>query len=66
MTRHVAWMGLSVDHLYEGCPGRLRGLAQLRRYGHDKQCVDLVDPEGTDICGWCVRVWRSHQKAGIE
>ena len=28
---------------------------------------DYVDPEGTDLCGWCQRVWRSRaKKAAME
>jgi hypothetical protein len=63
VTQHVAWFGLNVDHLYEGCPARLRSIPQmLVEWGREGQCIDLVDPEGTDICGWCVRVWRARSK----
>lgn len=53
----VWWFGQYVDHLFEGCPNRLRGMAELRRHGHDRMGLGTVDPLGTDICGWCRRVW---------
>lgn len=56
-----AWMGLSVDHLYEQCPSRVRSMPRLERWGWAKKCSDLIDPLGTDVCGTCVRVWRSRQ-----
>lgn len=53
------WFGLTTDHLYEGCPGRRRSLPELRRYGWDHQGLGTIDPLGTDVCGWCVRVWKA-------
>ncbi len=51
------WFGVYVDHLYEECPARRRSLPELRLGGHDRQGYGTVDPLGTDICGWCRRVW---------
>ena len=61
-VRVPAWMGLTVDHLYETCPHRVRTLPQLRRYDWDHRCAGLVDPAGTDLCGWCVRVWQARNR----
>ena len=47
------WLGEYVDHLYEQCPAR-------RRQGGARG-QGMVDPEGTDICGWCYRVWKARQ-----
>ena len=57
MAESTWWIGLSCDHLYESCPGRVRSLPELRLSGWDKQGRGTVDPLGTDICGWCRRVW---------
>jgi hypothetical protein len=57
------WMGLTVDHLYEACPTRLRSLPELERYGWATVGRDGLDPDGTDVCGWCVRVWRAQQRS---
>jgi hypothetical protein len=56
------WMGLTTDHLYETCPIRIRSLPELRRYDWDHQCSMPVNPIGTDICGWCVRVWKARNR----
>jgi hypothetical protein len=63
MSAVPAWMGLTVDHLYEDCPIRVRSLPELRRCGWDGQCSDQVDPHGTDLCGWCVRVWEARNRS---
>ena len=52
---HLAYMGEGVDHLYANCPN-------LRRRPV-RQCVDRVDPEGTDLCKRCVNAWRKTQRA---
>jgi hypothetical protein len=57
-----AWMGINVDHLIEACPHRERSRAELERHGMWRQCVGLVDPDGTDLCGWCVRVWKARNR----
>ena len=56
------WMGLTCDHLIENCPNRLKARAQLEFYGWWKQCVGEVDPDGGDLCGWCVRVWKARNR----
>lgn len=45
--------GQSVDHIYPTCPG-LRGSEP--RVGRG-----ALYPEAGDVCGWCLRVWRSRQ-----
>lgn len=47
-----AWRGVLVDHLYETCPWIP---------GDTRPLLGEVDPAGTDICGWCVRVWKARQ-----
>lgn len=53
------WMGLSVDHLYERCPARQRSLPELRNVGWDSEKHTGLDPDGGDVCGWCLRVWHA-------
>lgn len=51
--RHTYW-----DHLIPACP-------HLRRYCGDDEpivLVGLVDPFGTDVCGWCARVWGARNR----
>ncbi len=45
------------DHLYPNCPA----LARIKpwRQPWPAQTIDHVDPQGTDLCGWCQRVWKS-------
>lgn len=50
----IAYLGETVDHLYPNCPA-LRGRTL-------RQTCDLVDPHGTDLCGWCQRVWKTRHK----
>lgn len=58
------WFGLRADHLFEDCPARRRSLPRMREWGGpDGQGRGLVDPLGTDICGWCQRVWRARNPA---
>lgn len=50
------WLGLTCDHLYEDCPNRQRGLAELRKYDWDGQgrgLYDPHDPNDIDLCGMC-------------
>lgn len=52
-------MGLTVDHLYPQCPLLKRTVTNPigdKPPGHP--CIDLVDPLGECICGWCQHVWR--------
>ena len=52
------WFGIYTDHLYENCPARRRTVMPTKqRIEWDKQGAGTVDPLGTDICGWCRRVW---------
>lgn len=63
MARVPWWIGDGIDHLFETCPARTRSLPTLRKYGWDVQGQGTVDPLGTDICGWCVRVWKARNPA---
>ncbi len=45
--------GLTVDHLYDDCPNRQRGLPELTRCGWGDIGGEGIDPHGTDICGLC-------------
>lgn len=54
------WPGASGDHLYQDCPG-LRRLKPQPRAGFNR-----IDPEGGDICGTCLRWWRSRNRAEVE
>ncbi len=66
MSNHVAFVGVTVDHLYSDCPTLARtqkhsahvehGGLWVRRVGD--RCVDLIDPEGSDVCGLCYRRWK--------
>lgn len=57
------WLGLTSDHVYEGCPGRQRSLPELDKVGWVGPGLGDLDPEGGDVCGWCLRVWRARTKA---
>jgi hypothetical protein len=65
MSAVPAWFGIYCDHLIETCPHRMRARPQLERQGHWRQCIDTVDPDGTDLCGWCVRVWKSRNRREV-
>ncbi|MFC8423977.1 hypothetical protein ACFUN7_24380 [Streptomyces sp. NPDC057236] len=55
---YMAPMG-PIDHLYPNCPGLRRSL----RPGEEPvQGSGALYPEAGDVCGWCVRVWRSRRK----
>lgn len=43
------------DHLFVNCPA----LARVKPWKQPWPAItlDLVDPHGTDLCGWCVRTW---------
>ena len=45
-----SWRGVTVDHLYPDCPSVPK--PAVRQPG-------FVDPLGTDICGLCLRRWRT-------
>lgn len=65
MTAWVSpwWLGLTVDHLYENCPGRVASIPELERVGWTTIGSGEVDAEGTDICGICSRWWWARRKA---
>ena len=67
MARVSWWPGLTVDHLYTRCPARTRSLPALRRNSMPTGPGNgLVDPAGSDICGWCQRVWRARNPTTQE
>jgi hypothetical protein len=59
----AAWLGsiAGPDHLYPTCPA----LARTKPWGDGwpRPCSADVDPDGTDLCGWCVRVWHARHEA---
>lgn len=59
MPRTIAYMGLTVDHLYQSCPAYKRMHRDPRWPWIGRECVATVDPQGTDLCGWCQRVYAS-------
>lgn len=67
MERASAYMGLGVDHLIETCPALNRSRGQRvcceggPRVGD--RCLGTVEVNGTDLCGWCVRVWRARDRS---
>jgi len=64
MAESIWWPGIAIDHLYETCPARRRSLPELERYDMPTgQGWGTVDPLGTDVCGWCVRVWKARNPA---
>lgn len=56
---HSPWYvspNLLTDHLYLNCPG----LQRARRTGQEpRPGLGVIYPEAGDVCGWCLRVWRS-------
>lgn len=65
MTHWVApwWIGITSDHLYETCPVLQRSKPELARVGWDRAGSGEINPEGGDVCGWCLRVWRARERA---
>lgn len=49
---HMAFLGVTVDHLYRDCPACPKP---------PRRAVGLVNPEGTDICGLCRQRWERKQ-----
>lgn len=43
------------DHIYPTCPA-------LKRSGQARRGQGRLYPEAGDVCGWCLRVWRSRQQ----
>jgi len=65
----AAFGGLNVDHLYRDCP-LLKGLMSHESQGFNQylgaELRGEVDPLGTDICGWCQRVWMARNCPGDD
>ena len=61
MSEHESFLGVTVDHLYQHCPGLQRSMnatAKRNAMWHiGEPAVTTVDPLGTDICGWCRSVY---------
>ncbi len=63
-----AYGGITVDHLYSDCPSMKKAHAAVV-HGADgpgvlwvgRELITEVDPMGTDICGWCRRVWKARK-----
>ena len=55
----IAYGGVTTDHLYRTCPALRRTIPRWANPDSwvGRQLVGEVDPEGTDICGWCRRKW---------
>jgi hypothetical protein len=52
------------DHLYPTCPALAR--TKPWRQPWPDTTIDEVDPwDPTDLCGWCVRVWRSRTSSEV-
>jgi hypothetical protein len=53
-----ALLSALVDHLLPECP-----LLQRTCRGREPRLLQgIVDPLGTDICGWCRRVWLARNR----
>lgn len=48
-----------MDHLYPNCPAIRREAQHAVGGGKIIKLLVSVDPFGTDLCGWCVRVFKS-------
>jgi hypothetical protein len=51
------YQGITVDHLYPHCPARVRALPELTREGIALPRHTGLNPNGTDVCGWCTNLW---------
>jgi len=65
-----AFMGSSVDHIYQHCPLMTRYLGNRTVTGPDgpaigDPCRGLVDPLGAFICGWCAGLWRRRHPSEV-
>ncbi len=70
MSGHVAFVGVTVDHLYRDCPSLTRATRAVVLHVESDglwgrlpgdRCVAPVDPGGTDVCGLCYRRWKTKQ-----
>ena len=61
--RGVRWIWTDTfamcDHLLPECP------AVRRKPGTARWGNGLVDPLGSDLCGWCVRVWKARNPEAV-
>ena len=48
-----------IDHIYPNCPGLQRS---LRPGEQPVTGSGALYPDAGDVCGWCVRVWRSRKQ----
>jgi len=55
MIASPVWRGDRGDHIVATCP-------TLARLPERRVLIDSVDPAGTDVCGWCRRVWLSRDR----
>lgn len=61
------WMGLRGDHLYEQCPGRRKSVPRMQNLGWSTDMKStLIDPDGGDLCLWCVRVWKARHRQAVS
>ncbi len=60
-----AYLGVLVNHLVEDCPIRARSRDELERCDWWKPTLLPVDPDGDDLCGWCVRVWKARNRVEV-
>jgi len=56
------WLGITVDHLYETCPARMRSEGELRRVGWWKVGLGELNTDEGDVCGICLRWWRARNR----
>ena len=66
MTDAVAYMGSTCDHLISNCPHMIRSKrAEHIPFWKEKigsQLFGTVNVDGSDLCGWCVRVWKARNR----
>ena len=62
MSGHLAWSGVTCNHLYLDCPSIARWrYSPFYQHGVGRVLQGLVDPEGTDICGLCFKRWEADE-----
>ena len=49
------YVGLYTDHIYPTCPALKKSEPEPRRG------AGRLYPEGGDVCGWCLRIWRTRK-----
>ena len=55
---------LLTDHIYKHCPHLRRSFDAIGKT--PKRAGGVLYPEAGDVCGWCLRIWRSRRKAGAS